>query len=187
MTPCGRMDEYGNPCLLPATMQEPRKDKRPTARGKRMKKLTAASALAALTVLWIAASADAQQFGTAQEARTMLERAAAAVEANKAAALSEFNDKTNKQFHDHDLYVFCFDMTDGKTDAHPNPALIGTDIRAFKLKDDPLGQRVFSAAKAGSFTTVDYNFPKPGTTEPVPKQSFVTRIGDQGCGVGYYK
>ena len=28
--------------------------------------------------------------------------------------------------------------------------------------------------------TVDYNFPKPGTTEPLPKQSFVTRVGDQG-------
>jgi hypothetical protein len=34
---------------------------------------------------------------------------------------------------------------------------------------------------------VDYNFPKPGTTESVPKESFVTRVGDQGCGVGYYK
>jgi len=152
-----------------------------------MKKLWAASALAALMLLWIAASANAQQFGTAQEARAMLERAARALEANKTAALAEFNDKTNKQFHDHDLYVFCFDMTDGKTDAHPNPALIGTDVRAFKFKDDPLGQRVFDAAKPGSVTTVDYNFPKPGTTEPVAKQSFVTRIGDQGCGVGYYK
>ncbi len=117
----------------------------------------------------------------------MLERAGSALEANKTAALAEFNDKSNKQFHDHDLYVFCFNMADGKTDAHPNPALIGTDVRAFKFEDDPIGKRLFDAAKAGSFTTVDYNFPKPGTTEPVPKQSFVTRIGDQGCGVGYYK
>jgi hypothetical protein len=34
---------------------------------------------------------------------------------------------------------------------------------------------------------VDYEFPKPGTTEPVAKESFVTRVGDLGCGVGYYK
>lgn len=34
---------------------------------------------------------------------------------------------------------------------------------------------------------VDYMFPKPGGTEPMPKQTFVTRVGDQGCGVGYYK
>jgi len=28
---------------------------------------------------------------------------------------------------------------------------------------------------------------QPGTTEPVAKDSYVTRIGNQGCGVGYYK
>jgi len=28
---------------------------------------------------------------------------------------------------------------------------------------------------------------KPGTTDPVPKESFVTHVGNQGCGVGYYK
>lgn len=144
-------------------------------------------ALAPLALLWAAASAGAQQFGTAEEARAMLERAVAALEANQGTALAEFNDKANKQFHDRDLYVFCFNMKDGKTDAHPNPALLGTDVRALKFKDDPFGQKVFDAAKTGSVTPVDYNFPKPGTTEPVPKESFVTRIGDQGCGVGYYK
>jgi hypothetical protein len=31
-------------------------------------------------------------------------------------------------------------------------------------------------------------YPKPGTTAPaVPKVSFVTRVGDLGCGVGYYR
>ena len=35
---------------------------------------------------------------------------------------------------------------------------------------------------------LSYMFPKPGTTAPaVPKVSFVTRVGDLGCGVGYYK
>jgi len=105
-------------------------------------------------------------------------------------ALAEFNDKTNKQFHDRDLYVFCVNMSDGKMTAHPNPALMGTDARALKLKDDPFGQRVYDAIKnsaPGSIVTVQYTYPRPGTTEPVPKESFVTRAGDQGCGVGYYK
>ena len=39
----------------------------------------------------------------------------------------------------------------------------------------------------GSVATVAYNFLKPEATESVPKESFVTRVGDQGCGVGYYK
>jgi signal transduction histidine kinase len=152
-----------------------------------MTKLTVASALAALALLWSGASVSAEQFGTVEEARAMLDRAVVALKADKATALGDFNDKSNKQFHENDLYVFCFSMADGKTTTHPNPALMGTDVRAFKFKGDPLGQRLFDAAKEGSVATVNYNFPKPGTTEPVPKVSFVTRVGDQGCGVGYYK
>ena len=146
--------------------------------------------LAALALLWSAGLAAAQQSGTAAEAKAMLERSVAALKANMATALSEFNDKNNKQFHDRDLYVFCGNISDGKFTAHPNPSLMGTDIRALKVKDDPLGQRLYDAMKGspeGSVATVDYNFPKPGTTEAVPKQSFVTVVGNQGCGVGYYK
>jgi cytochrome c len=146
-------------------------------------------AFAALALLWSAGLAGAQN-GTAAEAKAMLASAVDALKANEAAALGEFNDKSNKKFHDRDLYVFCYNMTDGKFTAHPNPALMGTDVRALKVKDDPLGQRIFDTIKsapAGSVATVDYNFPKPGTTDPVPKQSFVTVVGNEGCGVGYYK
>ena len=72
----------------------------------------------------------------------MLDRAIAALKTEfKATALSEFNDKNNKQFHDRDLYVFCNNMPDGKSTATANAALIGTDVRTIKFKDDPLGQR----------------------------------------------
>jgi len=147
------------------------------------------SAIAALALLFGAGLSGAQQSGTAAEAKAMLERAVAALKANEATALSEF-DKNNKQFRDRDLYVFCVNMSDGKITASANPALVGTDIRALKAKDDPIGQRIYDTiqgSSAGSVVTVDYNFPKPGTTEYVPKQSFVTKISGQGCGVGYYK
>jgi cytochrome c len=156
-----------------------------------MTRSTFTYALAALALLWSVGLAGAQESGTAAEAKAMLERAVAALKANETTALAEFNDRNNKSFHDRDLYVFCNNMNDGKFTAHPNPALVGTDARALKLKDDPtFGQRVYDmikAAPAEGFATIDYKFPKPGTTEPVPKQSFVTRVGDQGCGVGYYK
>jgi signal transduction histidine kinase len=152
-----------------------------------MRTLTLASAMAGLILLCSAASAGAQQLGTAQEARAMLDRALVALKADQTNALNEFNDKSNKQFHENDLYVFCFSATNGNTVAHPNPALLGTDIRALKFKGDPFGQRVFDAAKGVNIATVDYDFPKPGTTEPVPKESFVTRVGNLACGVGYYK
>jgi hypothetical protein len=147
-------------------------------------------AVALLTFLGNAGLARAQQSGSAAEARSMLERAVAVLKANEAKALSDFNDKANKQFHDRDLYVFCTNMEDGKFTATPNAALLGTDARSLKFKDDPFGQRVFDAIKGaapGSIVAVQYRFPKPGTTEPVSKESFVSRVGNQGCGVGYYK
>ena len=147
-------------------------------------------ALSLFALLCGAALAVAQQTGTSAEARAMLDRAAAALKANEAAALSALNDKNNNDFHYSDLYVFCFDMTTGKFNAHVNPALMGRDSRTIKLGGDPIGQRVFDVIKKapeGTVSTVDYIFPKPGTTEPVPKESYVTRIGNEGCGVGYYK
>jgi len=144
-------------------------------------------AVAATALLWSAGCATAQQFGTAAEAKAMLDRAVTEMKAGEGAAIAKFNDKDNKAFRDRDLYVFCYTMSDGKFTAHPNPALMNTDVRALKVGNDNLGERLYSETKEGAVATVDYNFPKPGTTEPVAKQSYVTRIGAQGCGVGYYK
>ena len=148
--------------------------------------LAAASALA---LLWSVGLASAQQFGTAAEARAMLDRAVAALKVDEAMALAAFNDKSNKQFRQGDLYVFCINMSDGRLTAHPNPALIGTDFRTRKRNDDPYGQRIYDALKGsgGGVVTVTYSAPKPGTSVPVPKESFLARVGEQGCGVGYYK
>ena len=49
------------------------------------------------------------------------------------------------------------------------------------------GEDIYKAAQDGKVNEVSYNFPKPGATEPSPKVSFVTKVGDLGCGVGYYK
>jgi Single Cache domain 2 len=158
--------------------------------GNAMTRSLLASVFAAVVLVWSAAMTNAQQSGTAAEAKAMLDRAVSALKANKAAALREFNDKNNMQFHDRDLYVACYDISDGKLTAHPNPALVGRDVRTVKIKNDRFGQRFFDAARRlpeGNVATVDYEFPRPGTTEPVPKQSFEMRIGDQGCAVGYYK
>jgi hypothetical protein len=37
------------------------------------------------------------------------------------------------------------------------------------------------------FIAVRGVWPKPGSTEPVEKGTYVTKVGDQICGVGYYK
>jgi len=130
------------------------------------------------------------QTGTAQEARAMLEKAVVAVKADQAVALAMFI-KGEGGFKDRDLYPFCFRIADGKALASPVAVPAGTDVRT--LKDStgkPYGEEIYAAAQKpeGQITEVSYMFPKPGTTAPaVPKVSFVTKAGDLGCGVGYYK
>ena len=154
-----------------------------------MRRCVFVSPLAACALLSGVGFAAAQASGTAPEARAMLEKAIAALKADKADALAKFP-RMDSGFRDRDLYVFCFNTTDGKFTAHVSPALMGKDVRTLKAGTDPLGQRIFDTVKSapeGGIRTIDYEFPKPGTTVPVPKQSYLTRVGDQGCGVGYYK
>jgi hypothetical protein len=146
------------------------------------------SAIATLSLLLGTTLANAQQFGTVEEAGAMLERAVTALKSDETKALREFSDPNNKQFHDRDLYVSCFRISDGKFTAFPGPGMIGVDVRTFKFGDDPIGQRAFDAIQGiqeEAVATMDYNFPKSG--KPALKQSLETRIGNQGCGVAYYK
>jgi hypothetical protein len=143
---------------------------------------------ATLSLILTANLANAEQFGTAEEAKAMLDRAVTALKSDEATALHAFSDPNNKQYHDHDLYVSCFNASDGKFTAFPGAGMIGIDVRTFKLGDDPIGQRAFDAIQStpeGAVATMDYNFPKSG--KPAVKQSLETRIGNQGCGVAYYK
>ena len=96
-----------------------------------------------------AAVGQQAQFGTAAEAKAMLEKAVAAIKADKAKALAMFNTGEGG-FKDRDLQPFCFNVSDGKITAATVPNLLGTDIRTLKDKNG------------------------------------VTRVGDQGCGVGYF-
>jgi hypothetical protein len=141
--------------------------------------------------LALSAAAFAQQGGTAQEARAMLDKAVAAVKADQAVALAMFI-KGEGGFRDRELYPFCFRIADGKTLASPKAVPAGTDVRS--LKDSTgksYGEALYAAAQKpeGQITeVVSYLFPKPDTTAPTfEKVSFVTKVGDLGCGVGYYK
>ena len=63
-------------------------------------------------------SRNPADFGTAEEAKAMLEKAVAAVKENKAKALDMFN-KGEGGFKDRDLYVYCANASDGILTAHP--------------------------------------------------------------------
>ena len=127
----------------------------------------------------------AADFGTAQEARAMLDKAVAAIKTDKASALAQFN-KGEGGFKDRDLYPFCAGA-DGMFTAHPT--LNGKSLADLQDKNGkPLGKEILSAAEEGKVKEVNYMWPRPGSdTTPVAKVSYVTKIGDQTCAVGYYK
>ena len=150
-----------------------------------MKKLSLvlAGALSVMAVVGVA-TVIAAEFGTAAEAKAMLEKAVAAVKADKAKALAMFA-KGEGGFKDRDLYPFC-GGPDGNFTAHPS--LVGKSLKELKDKaGKPLGMEIYKVAQEGKIGEVSYMWPRPGSTEPVQKVTFVTKVSDQICAVGYYK
>jgi hypothetical protein len=68
---------------------------------------------------------------------------------------------------------------------------MGVDTRTFKdINGKAFGQELYDGYQKpeSQITEVSYMWVRPGPDKtPAPKVSFVTRVGDLGCGVGYYK
>jgi hypothetical protein len=151
----------------------------------KMRMKTLLPVVALVGALGFSSAATAQQSGTADDAKALLQKAAIAVKADKAGALAKFDDP-NGGFKDRDLYVFCFDRRSGTVLAGP-PTAKGRDVRTVKdTTGRAFGQEMFANVKDDDVITVDYLFPKPNSTVPVAKESFVEGLGDVACGVGYY-
>lgn len=143
--------------------------------------------VAAALVLSSSSSFAVQEakFGSEQEAKAMLEKAVAVLKADKAKALAMFN-KGEGGFRDRDLYVFCANASDGVMTAHPY--LKGELLQKIVGKKGfPLGKAIMERAAEGQIKSVTYWWPRPGTQTPLEKHTFYTKVGDQICGVGYYK
>lgn len=158
-----------------------------------LRTLTIGAALTAAVALTTGNTfAQQSQFGTAEEAKTLLSKAVAAVKADKVKALDMFA-KGDGGFKDRDLYPFCFNISDGKLYPYANPwaANFGLDVRTQEdVTGKAWGLEFYAAAQKpeGQITEVSYVYPRPGANKtPVAKESFITRVGDLGCGVGYYK
>ncbi len=147
-------------------------------------KIRIATLACAALLAGAAGTVMAQAAGTEAEARAMLDKAVAALKADKPTALGQFA-KGEGGFKDRDLYPFC-GGADGNFTAHPT--LTGKSMKELKDKNgDAMGAKMYEVAKEGAIAPVAYMWPKPGGTDPVSKISLVTKIGDQVCGVGYYK
>lgn len=147
-------------------------------KSKRLVGVLSAALLAGATLAY------AGEVGTEAEAKAMLDKAVAAVKANKADALAKFT-KGEGGFKDRDLYPFC-GGPDGNFTAHPK--LVGKSLKELKDKaGKAFGEEMYKVAKEGAVTPVSYMWPRPSGGDPVAKVSLVTKVDDQVCAVGYYK
>lgn len=141
-------------------------------------------------VLSLSGAAWAQEHGTRDEAKTMVD---AAVEHVKKVgpdqAFKDFSDKSNKAWQKKDLYVFAYNMEGVNMGHGANDKLIGKNLIELK---DPNGKFLIqelraTAQKGGGW--VEYDWPHPQTKKLESKVSFVRKLVnfDGFVGVGVYR
>jgi Single Cache domain 2 len=133
------------------------------------------------------ASAQVAAFGTAADARAMLEKVVVAMKADPARTIAQIN-KGEGGFRDRDIYPTCAGP-DGRNVAHPDPKRIGLVQKDIKdSADKAYGAEFADVAAEGRIAEVSYMFPRPGADPtPVQKVAFVTKVDGYVCLVGYYK
>lgn len=145
------------------------------------------------TVLALLASttfAFAQERGTADEAKALVEKGLAHVKAvGPEKAFAEFSDKDSGKWLNKDLYIVVLKY-DGTILAHGvNKGLLGKNLIDVKDPDGKLFTRdmIESGKKGGGWT--DYGFTDPVTKKIAAKSSFSKSIpgSDAVLGVGIYK
>ena len=125
--------------------------------------------------------------GTADEARTLVERAAALVrERGWTAALAELH-REGSGFADRDLYVFAFDRSGVYRAFSSTPSKIGTPLAAIEGLNAPkLVRDAWSCVDSERSGWVDYDIVNPTTGVVRPKTSFICGVSNDllvGCGV----
>ncbi len=138
----------------------------------------------------LSVNASAQEFGTRDEAKAMVD---AAVEHVKKVgpdqAFKDFTNKENKAWQKKDLYVFAYNA-EGVNVAHgANDKLVGKNL--IELKDPngkPLIQELRDTAKKGG-GWVEYDWPHPQTKKIESKVSYTRMMTnfDGFVGVGVYR
>jgi hypothetical protein len=126
---------------------------------------------AVVLVLFTAASVPAAQFGTAEEAKAMIERAVAAVKEDKAKALDMFQ-KGEGGFKDRDLYVWCANASDGILTAHPTNK--GKELRDIEGKHGaPFGQEIMQTVTEGTIKEVTLLVAAPWLRQTAGEDDFL--------------
>jgi len=151
----------------------------------------------ALKTLWLvflvfltAMAAQADDRGTPDEAKAMVQDAVNHVkEVGAEKAYEEFTTPGNK-WHNKDIYLFCYRF-DGTSLCHgANKALVGKNLIDLKSADgQPLIKNLIELASKKGSGWIDYKWTHPTTKKIEDKSSWVMRLpgSDALIGAGIYK
>ncbi|MHB8770553.1 MAG: cache domain-containing protein [Syntrophales bacterium] len=142
--------------------------------------LIAVVSIVSLDVVLAASNAD--------EAKMMVEKAAAYYQANgKEKALKEFNTPQN-QFVKQDLYVFAYDLN-ATIVAHPvNQKLVGKNFKETPDVDGKMFRKdIVELAKTKGNGWVDYKYKNPTSGKIELKTTYLQKAGDIVICCGAYK
>jgi hypothetical protein len=143
-------------------------------------------AVAVAGVMAVLGSSWANDSGTEEEARAMLERAIVALKEDEAAALASFTAGA-PDFKERDLYVFCVAPNGVVTANGGHPDHIGLDTHEeIDSEGKNIGEAILAAAEPGEINLATYMYPPAGSIEPALKSALISQVEDQICGVGYY-
>ena len=142
------------------------------------------------TVAGLASAAPADDRGTREEARAMVDAAVEHVKnVGPEQAFKDFTDKANPAWHKKDLYVFAYTLNGVNVGHGANARLVGKNLIELR---DPNGKFLIqelrdTAVKGGGW--VEYEWPHPQTLKIEAKASYVRRTVnfDGWLGVGVYR
>ena len=142
-------------------------------------------AVAAAAML-LAGSALAEDRGSPDEAKALVEKAAAHLQAvGPEKAFADFNDQKGA-FVDRDLFVFVYSLDGKVVVGGAVPALLGRSALAFKdIDGKEFGKEIMAAAAAGGGWT-EYRMSNPATKKPEPKKTYAVKAGDYVVAAGAY-
>ena len=135
----------------------------------------------------VGAIALAADRGTPEEAKALLNKAAAHYgKVGRTQALGDFMSKKGPWL-DRDLYVVCIAANHTITANGAYPAYVGTSSDALKDADGkPLGAAFWNAVAKTSEGTVEYRWFNPVSKRIERKVGFVRKAGDELLVVGAY-
>ncbi|MEW6518352.1 MAG: cache domain-containing protein [Thermodesulfobacteriota bacterium] len=145
--------------------------------------------VAFMVMFWSVFMLGAASAGSeADEARAMVEKAAALVKAEgKDKALVEIGNPQG-QFVKGELYVFAYDLT-GTMVAHPvNPKLVGKNLLEVPDAGGKLFRKeIIELAKTKGSGWVDYKYKNPQTGKVENKTTYIMKEGEVVLCCGIYK